>query len=119
MLESTRGQPPATLDSIAAPGLKSPCFTVRQTVSSTGSISNVRRELSAALSGSTQVNTKRFGGVLSNTSPFTMTSRLSPSPLACSHFEPFFQEEIFSQPPQYWRANSGLVMAAQRFSGVV
>jgi len=37
----------------------------------------------------------------------------------CSHLEPFFQSETFSMPAQYWRVNSGLVMAVHSFFGVV
>src|SRR5205814_2067499 len=58
MLESTRGQPRETLPAMTEPGLKSPCITLRRTMSSIGSISKVTRELSAVSAGSAQVSTK-------------------------------------------------------------
>src|SRR5271157_2123646 len=118
MLESTRGQPQQTLSAMTEPALKSPWITLRHTMSSIGSISKVTREMSAALAGSAHVSTRRLGGVLSTTSPANLTVRFLSSATLC-HFEPFSQAEIFSQPPQYWRVNSGLVMAFQSFSGVV
>src|ERR1043165_3686210 len=117
-LESTRGQPPETLFTMSEPGLKSPWMTSSRTVSSTGSISNVTRETSASLAGSAQVSTSRLGGTLSTTLPVIRMARCS-SPVTCTHFEPGFQSETFSFPPQYWRANSGFVMAFHSFSGVV
>src|SRR6266511_2362814 len=111
MLESTRGQPQETLPAIFESALKLPCVTVRHTMSSVASISNVTRDLSPRSSGSAQLNTSRFRGVHSKTLPVIQTSRFS-SPPMCSHFEPFFQSETFSTPAQYWRVNSGLVMAA-------
>src|SRR5205809_997402 len=118
MLESTRGQPHETLPAMVEPALKFPCVTVRHTMSSIASISKVTRDLSVRSSGSAQVSTSRLGGLLSKTLPVIQTSRCS-SPPMCSHFEPFFQSETFSTPAQYWRVNSGLVMAVHSFFGVV
>src|SRR5260221_7388477 len=118
MLESTRGQPHETLAAMVEPALKFPCVTVRHTMSSIASISKVTRDLSARSSGSAQLSTRRLGGLLSKTFPVIQTSRFW-SPPICSHFEPFFQSETFSTPAQYCRVNSGLVMAAHSFCGVV
>src|SRR4051794_29364081 len=115
MLESTRGQPRDTLPAIFEPALKLPCVTMRQTMSSTCSISKVTRDLSLRLSGSAQVSTKRLGATLSTTSPWIQTSF---SLERCCHFEPFFQSETFANPAQYSRVNSGLVMASHAFFGV-
>src|SRR6185312_7003341 len=68
-LDSTFGQPAATFSAMSEPVLKLSCVTVRQTMSSTGSISNVTRDSSFSLSGSSHVNTNRFGGALSITLP--------------------------------------------------
>src|SRR5436305_3410163 len=95
MLESTRGQPQETLPTMDEPALKLSCVTVRQTMPSAGSISNVTRDLSARSSGSAQESTRRLGGMHSKTLPVIQTSRCL-SPPMCSHFEPFFQSETFS-----------------------
>src|SRR6266498_5885616 len=87
-------------------------------MSSIASISKVTRDLSARSSGSAHVSTRRLGGLLSKTFPVIQTSRFSSPPMCC-HGEPFFQSETFSTPAQYWRVNSGLVMAAHSFFGVV
>src|SRR5438874_191076 len=118
MLESTRGQPPETLPTIGEPGLKLPWVTMRHTMSPIGSISNVTRDLSARSSGSAQDSTRRLRGLLSKTLPVIQTSRCL-SPPMCSHFDPFFQSETFSMPAQYWRVNSGSVIASHNFFGVV
>src|SRR5688572_3601972 len=118
MLESTRGQPPATFPAMVEPALKFPCVTVRHTMSSIASISKVTRDLSVRSSGSAQLSTRRLGGMHSKTLPVIQTSRCF-SPPMCSHFEPFFQSETFSTPAQYWRVNSGLVIASHNFFGVV
>ena len=83
---------------------------------SIASISKVTRDLSARSSGSTQDSTRRLGGVDSKTLPVIQTSF---SGLWCSHFEPRSQSDTFVISPQYWRVNSGLVMAAHSFLGVV
>src|SRR5471030_1864096 len=116
-LESTRGQPLETPLNIFEPAFNLSCVTVRQVMSSLISISNVTRDLSARASGSAQDNTRRFGGLLSKTLPVIQASGFSPA-VMCSHLEPFFQSEMFASPPQYWRVNSGLVMAAQTSFGV-
>src|SRR6185503_5165692 len=36
----------------------------------------------------------------------------------CSHFEPFFHSETLARLPQYWRVNSGFVIASHVFLGV-
>src|SRR5258706_10036459 len=115
MLESTFGQPVETPFSIFEPVFNLSCVTTRHVMSSVASISNVTRDLSARSSGSAQDNTRRLGGVDSNTLPVIQTSL---SGLWCSHFEPFFQSDTFVIFPQYWAVNSGLVMAAHTSFGV-
>src|SRR5436190_6071134 len=115
MLESTRGQPQATLPAISEPALNLSWVTVRHTMSLIFSISNVTRDLSLRSSGSIQLITRRFSGVHSNTSPVTHTSF---SLVVCSHLEPFFQSETFASPAQYCRVNFGLLIAAHVFFGV-
>src|SRR4051812_37376229 len=115
MLESTRGQPHETLPAIFEPSLNLSCVTVRQTMSFIGSISKVTRDLSLRSSGSAHVSTSRFGGALSTTWP---TIQASFSLVMCSHVEPFFQSDTFARSAQYWRVNSGLVMASHVFFGV-
>src|ERR1041385_6437597 len=84
-------------------------------MSSIFSISKVTRDLSLRASGSAHVSTRRLGGSHSTTVPAIQTSL---SGLRCSHFEPFFQSEALAMPPQYWRVNSGLLMASHVFLGV-
>lgn len=115
MLERTRGQPHETLPAIFESSLNLSCVTVRHTMSLIRSISKVSRDLSLRSSGSAQVSTRRLGGMLSTTSPVIHTSFDLET---CSHFEPFFQSETFAICAQYWRVNSGLVMASHVFFGV-
>ncbi len=85
-------------------------------MSSICSISNVTRESSLGSAWSAHVRTRRLGGMLSRTSPAMEQPELPL--LTCCHLEPFFQSEVIPSV-QYWRLNSGLVMAFQTFSGVV
>src|SRR5262245_54927654 len=116
MLESTRGQPLATLPATFEPVLNLSCVTVRHTMSFLiASISNLTPDLSLRSCGSAHVSTSRLDGMHSATSP---TTQASFSLVMSSHFEPFFQSETFANPAQYWRANFGLVMASHVFFGV-
>ena len=58
---------------------------------------------------------KALAGELKTTSPVT---HVSFSFDTWSHFDPCFQSDTFALPPQYWRVNSGLLMASHIFSGV-
>src|SRR5271156_913735 len=116
MLESTSGHPRETPRNIFEPAFNVSCVTLRHTRSLIASISYVTRDTSVSLSGSAQLNTSRLGGLHSSTLPIIQTSF---SGLRCCHSEPFFQSETFANPPQYWRVNSGWVIASHNFFDVV
>src|ERR1051325_4811557 len=116
--DRTSGQPLEMPLAISEPAFNWSCTTSSRTTPPIGAMLNVTREYSdglASFSGLAQLITSRPGGWLSSTLPTILTL---PSWVTCCHFEPTFQSEILALL-QYWRANSGVVMASHTFCGVL
>ena len=97
-----------------------PWVTVSFTASPTGSISIVQSDqpsaLSSGLNSLRQRMARRFAGSKATISPVSPTR---PSGKTSFHAPPAFHSASGRAPRQYFSANSGLVSADHRRSGVV